>query len=130
MINWDKSFEIGIPEIDEQHKMLVEAVNAFYDELADNRMNDSLKELMSKVMEYTDYHFTEEEKYMERVHYELINEQREMHNRIRERMADFKTLLDEGKVTVSMPITSEIKRWIKEHIKVEDRKIAELTGKG
>ncbi len=125
LIIWDSSYEIGIPEIDRQHRQLVTYFNDFYDQLAKGELDVSLNDLLTKVMEYTDYHFREEEKFMAGIGYVNLDEQRDMHNRIRLKMGEYKKLADEGKLTVSMPVTGEIKKWIKEHIQIEDRKIAD-----
>ncbi|MBN2625357.1 MAG: hemerythrin family protein [Spirochaetales bacterium] len=126
-INWDESYEIGIPEIDRQHRQLIDNFNDFYKHLSNEELGDNLRELLQKMMDYTDYHFKEEEKYMASINYKYIDDQREMHNQIREKMASYKKLADEGKLTVSMPVTNEIKKWIKEHIQIEDKKIAQSS---
>ncbi|MCF6179997.1 MAG: hemerythrin family protein, partial [Geopsychrobacter sp.] len=62
---WDQNFETGLPEVDKQHRQLVDIVNQFGDLLAQNKLKSGdLTELFSKLITYTERHFQEEEKLM------------------------------------------------------------------
>ena len=60
---WNESYEIGIPEIDSQHKKLIAISNELYD--VATKGGDSFKSNMAKVLksltDYTVYHFGNEE---------------------------------------------------------------------
>lgn len=126
---WDKKFEIGVPEMDNQHKKWVEIINRFYDHLINNDINKTTKIMINEVIDYTNYHFSEEEKLMMSIGYPHINDQKEMHNKITEKMKYFKNRIDEGILVVSTSITNEMKLWLKDHIMVEDKKYAVLYKK-
>lgn len=53
-MKWQKKFETGIKEIDEQHKKLIEMINSV-------EKSFDLKELFSELIEYSRVHFTTEE---------------------------------------------------------------------
>ncbi len=124
-MTWEKQYEIGIPEMDRQHKKWLEMLNRFYDNLADGDVTEKMKTLVQEVLDYTEYHFSEEEKLMNGMGYPAIGEQKEMHDAIKQKIIDFKKKLDDGRTIVSLSITAELKTWFREHIMIEDKKYAE-----
>ena len=65
IFQWNKSFETGIAEIDQQHRYLVDLTNKFGSLISQNNVHpDDIKNLFAKLVSYTHYHFDEEEKIM------------------------------------------------------------------
>ena len=60
-ISWRTELEIGVPEIDEQHKHLVESFNVFLRACRDGQGSSELLKLMEFLDEYVVKHFREEE---------------------------------------------------------------------
>ncbi|ADK79261.1 bacteriohemerythrin [Sediminispirochaeta smaragdinae] len=125
LITWNSDYELGIPGIDAQHKKFVEILNTFYDQLAASDIESKTKTLLDEVLDYTLYHFIEEERFMTKMGYEKLEEHKRLHEEIRGKIQAFRTSMDEGKLVMSMKITSELKDWIKNHILIEDKKYAE-----
>ena len=69
---WNEIYELGIPEIDLQHKKLISISNELYDVATKGDVN--LKITMSKILknltDYTVYHFTSEEEFMKKYGYQ------------------------------------------------------------
>lgn len=70
-IEWDDSYLIGIPEIDNQHKKLLSIANELYDASAgsDEEYKLKMSHVLKSLVDYTEYHFTQEEKFMDRYEY-------------------------------------------------------------
>jgi len=66
-IEWDGSYDIGIEEIDVQHQQLVVIINQLYEAIITNSHEEVLNGLFNQLIDYTDYHFTTEEKYVKRL---------------------------------------------------------------
>ncbi len=65
IFQWDKNFETGLADVDQQHQRLVKVTNDFGQLISKNRVNDSdLKKIYEELVSYTQYHFEEEEKLM------------------------------------------------------------------
>lgn len=65
IFQWDKNFETGLAEVDKQHKRLVTVTNEFGVRVSRDDLNpDDLEEVFTELVEYTQYHFEEEEKLM------------------------------------------------------------------
>ena len=63
--SWNDNYVTGLSEVDEQHHYLVDLINAFGDKVVEDVLvYDDLKSIINELIEYTDYHFTEEEELM------------------------------------------------------------------
>nr|WP_320050039.1 bacteriohemerythrin [uncultured Desulfuromonas sp.] len=66
VIVWNKNFETGLAEVDQQHRHLVEITNRFGQILSDkNALCKEMEEIFTELVSYTQYHFSEEEHLME-----------------------------------------------------------------
>lgn len=75
MLQWKDDFSVGIPLIDEQHKRLFEIGNTIAELLKTYDGQDAFIEIMDQIdalVEYTKYHFEQEEKLMDHYHYSDI----------------------------------------------------------
>jgi diguanylate cyclase (GGDEF)-like protein/hemerythrin-like metal-binding protein len=62
---WDPSFLTGLEEVDRQHKRLVELINRFGSSLVQGTLSRAeLEEVFSELLDYTNYHFSDEETMM------------------------------------------------------------------
>lgn len=85
---WNDCFITGLQEVDDQHRALVDLINAFGRRLTEQDLEVSnLDELVAKLFDYAGYHFSEEEHLMqaagldrrhveqhERVHREFLDD--------------------------------------------------------
>ncbi len=125
IVTWGKEFEIGVPEMDKQHKRWIEIINNFYDNLERTNVDNKLKEMINEVLDYTHYHFSEEEKLMTSIGYSELAGQKKMHDTITSRMNDYKKKIDNNEMLMSITVTNDLKDWLKNHIMVEDKKYAD-----
>ncbi|WNV05001.1 GGDEF domain-containing protein [Candidatus Methylospira mobilis] len=66
---WDKHFETGLSDVDDQHHRLVDLINRFGDILNESGsvLSESIDGVLDELAAYTEYHFTEEETMMAEV---------------------------------------------------------------
>jgi hemerythrin len=66
---WDKNFETGLEDVDHQHRVLVDLINRFGDQLTQvERVSSSdLEAVLGELAAYARYHFQEEEGMMLRI---------------------------------------------------------------
>ena len=122
---WEPKYELGIPEMDNQHKKWVGILNKFYDQVSKSDLKTNMLEMLEEALDYTKFHFREEEKFMASISYAKIDEQKRMHKDIITTLEDFRKTINSDKTITSMSLTNEMKKWLKEHILVEDKKYAD-----
>ncbi|MEW8498684.1 MAG: hemerythrin domain-containing protein, partial [Candidatus Thiodiazotropha taylori] len=63
-VEWSDALSVGIEEIDEQHKMLVDLVNKMHEAIHQRHGSDVVKSILGDLAEYTRIHFAVEESLM------------------------------------------------------------------
>ncbi len=123
-VSWDETWRIGDPEIDSQHRELIELVAGLSDE---DGYDD---ERLARVLDYAMYHFSTEEAFLEEIGYPQLAAHRELHRQLSERLC---ALRDRYWARSIAP--QEFRRfmleWVIGHIQDEDQHIgAFLAGGG
>lgn len=85
-IEWDDKFSVGIALIDEQHKMLIQRLNDLSKAIEMNQSVGEIVRVLGFLIEYTNFHFSTEEKHMIENNYPGLNYHRTQHE-------EFKTTL-------------------------------------
>lgn len=120
---WDESFVLGIDEIDQQHRSIVEHFTKFSEAVQDGSAKEILAEMANFLVGYAQLHFATEESYMVRYDYPRIEEQRSEH-------ADFtrdaeelvKKIQEEGvSRELSLALAGKMIRWVIQHVRNHDR---------
>lgn len=74
-IEWDTSYEIGIPELDIQHQQLVRIINNLYSAINFRSDDNTYSAIINQLIDYTQYHFKTEEKYIK----SLVRKDKRLH---------------------------------------------------
>ena len=125
-ILWSEKYNTGIKEIDEQHKKLVALLNFLYESFVDRTSNDAIKKIIDELRNYTEYHFSVEEKYFEDFHYTESTEHIKEHQYFVNQIKEFEQDLKLGKISLSYKLMNFLRSWLIEHINGTDRKYISL----
>lgn len=119
LLEWKKSYDTGIEEIDNQHRQLLEFLNELGKETAsgDNRKT---AEILEGLSEYTVSHFAFEEALMEEAGYPYSNPHKHVHKTLIQRVTAFKEKLAAGEA-ISEELHSFLRRWLINHIQRDDK---------
>ena len=125
---WDDSLSVGVDLIDEQHKMLIEKLGDLSDALKKSVEHNEILKTLEFVIDYTDFHFTAEEKTMAENDYPGLEFQQQQH-------AEFKVTLnniledfkEEGPTTaVANSVNVFLLNWLINHIKGVDLQLGKF----
>lgn len=88
LIQWKPEYELGLKEIDQHHRKLVDLINIVYDSLIDGHHIELVERIIGEMADYAFVHFKYEERFFEKFGYEFaeehINEHRSFIHKIRE----------------------------------------------
>ena len=123
---WNNSFEVGIREIDDQHKGLVDLINALATVIVEGGSLPDAQELFGRLTEYAKNHFSSEEKIMATC---LIEEEEKMrhrdtHRRFVDKAQEIVQRQDLIQAEVAEQILEFLTTWLISHILGSDMKIA------
>lgn len=122
-VEWKDSYVLGIPEIDNQHRHLIDVANELY-EIAfvkPEKYKESMAEVLKKIVDYTVYHFSSEEEYMKSKGYAASDVHKAAHDGfIKEVEYQLKKLVSDD-VLAGAKFYSFICNWILTHIAKADK---------
>ncbi len=88
-IVWDESFSVGLKDMDEQHKQIINIVNKLT-EIKEMHVNSEIiSATLSKMREYADNHFKKEETYLLESDYPFYSMHKIQHRGFRKKTVDF-----------------------------------------
>jgi len=121
-IAWDDNLSIGIDSIDQQHKMLIQRLQAVCEAIETNQGEGAIAKTLDFLLDYADFHFTEEEKQMSEHDYPGLDLQKQQHEEFRDAVKklveDFEA---EGAVKdIADHIRDFLFNWLKKHIRDVD----------
>jgi hemerythrin len=119
-MTWDDSYSVKVREIDLQHQKLIGMINDFYEHIGKDS-GQALRTLLKSLADYTQYHFSTEEKYFEKFAYPNVGSHKEIHRQFIEKVSDVQNRLNRGELVISFEITTFLKDWLIHHIKETDK---------
>lgn len=123
---WDDSFSVKISSIDEQHQKLIQIINELHDAMLTGKSRTVVGDVLRKILEYTQYHFSYEEKLLEKVHYSDLEHHKELHEAFVNKIADFYNKYINGDILLSIEILEFLLNWLTNHIKGTDTGYTDL----
>lgn len=130
MMLWDKSYELGIKEVDDQHLQWLLITEKLLDALVIGNVKSNIDSVFDELFEYTSYHFSYEEDLLAANSYPQLEHHKALHadlvsclKGIRSRMVDSNYQHSDETITSEVvELVGLCQRWLIEHIEREDRK--------
>ena len=130
-LTWNSSYELGIESIDKQHRKLVDLLNDFYSNIKNRTNTEIIYTLISGMKEYVIMHQRFEIEMLRKYGFEFTDEHDKEHAAFIQKINDIEKRQKMGFAVVSYEITDFLKKWLQEHILIQDKKIAPfLKSKG
>ncbi|MFO7530165.1 MAG: bacteriohemerythrin [Marinobacter sp.] len=121
---WSKELEVGIGEIDEQHKWLVDLTNQLHDELDRGADQEKTSEILESLMDYTMNHFIVEEDLFLRLGYPETDAHKAEHNKFTGQIMGLIERHDNG-YSAGGETLELLKDWLTHHILKVDKAYVE-----
>ncbi len=120
-IDWEQSYSVSVKGMDDQHKRLFQLINDYYEAIAQKKTKEATATILQGLLDYTLYHFGDEEKLMQRNGYQGFDEQKAQHTYFISTIQDYQKRINEGKLLLSIEITQFLKDWLVKHIQAKDK---------
>jgi len=124
LLVWKDEYLTQVEEIDSQHMRLIELINGIYDLLRSGRGNESIAEALDEVVDYTQFHFSTEEKFMADTDYPGVLAHSSEHERLLDQIRELRRSVQDGRTVVSMNEIYFLKDWLLSHFQGPDRGLA------
>ncbi len=122
-IVWDNVLSVGIDEIDEDHRRLIDLFNMLNHSVTEGDGPDYLAALLEELINCTVWHFSHEERLMLKYGYEGYTEHREEHQALIKSAKELQQkILQAGKLVANEDLEF-LEHWLTGHILSEDIKL-------
>lgn len=122
---WEKQLMTGVSEIDVEHLTLIETVDQLYEALRAGKGKEEVEGTLNFLQNYVKIHFKHEEALQESYEYPEFKSHQKMHKDFVDSVERLRTMIEnENTTTNAMEVTHFCMEWLKQHIGVEDRKLA------
>lgn len=123
---WKPLFSVGIETIDKQHRILINAMNAFFEaSMMDNV--EKAGQALNALLHYTRLHFEDEERMLTKNGYPEIVSHKALH---RELLGQVTRLAEDYLALPSRPranqLASFLRNWLMKHILGNDKRYTDL----
>lgn len=118
---WKSSYATGIEMVDFQHQKLVEYINELYDTALKSETSDKTRAVISKLFDYVDTHFRDEEELMKKAEYEKFEEHKKEHTAFENKLKEYNDDIIKG-FPVTFQLLNFLREWLQDHILVTDQK--------
>ncbi|MDR2517246.1 MAG: bacteriohemerythrin [Spirochaetaceae bacterium] len=130
-VEWDDRYATGIDLIDGQHKELLGLTNDLFRscQAGEDSANETFRKIAHATVNYVKYHFSAEERLLEKIDYPQSDEHKKQHASFVKRvLADVKSFED-GKHLVPHNFVRYLRDWILTHIAIYDRQYADFINR-
>ena len=117
-IKWTADLSVGIELIDEQHKMLIKHLNDLSQSLESGQGPAKVGSTLNFLIDYTNFHFTEEETHMAGNDYPALDGHKKKHEEFKATLSNLEEDLEEEGATQSLAdsIDTLLVKWLFDHI--------------
>lgn len=123
LFEWRESFSVGSDLIDTDHKILISLINQLDDAMETGQARDVVASVLNVLIEYTESHFSREERLMELGGYPDIVRHKEEHVRLTQQVREIRDRLRRGeRGVVGEELLTFLKTWLTSHILGVDMK--------
>jgi len=120
IIQWSDKLSLGIPEIDGQHKGLIDVINELWHAIVSRKDANYLLGILNKLEQYTFAHFTAEEAVMRVENYPRLRDHYDEHQKFIGHLKGTRAKIENGE-EIALELLHFLTDWLVKHIQVSDK---------
>lgn len=122
---WTDEYNVGIQEVDEQHRTLVDLLNQLHQAIRERRGSAACREILDRLAEYTRTHFLLEESLMRVSNYPGFEIHKQQHEDLIGQVRALQEKLDNGQAAISFELLHFLQVWLTRHIHESDKRFGQ-----
>ena len=124
LFSWSDAYDVGIEEVNRQHKILINLINELHALKQSGRSIRSMRRVLDGLVDYTLNHFRYEEHLMQKYEYPEFEEHKRSHEKLVEQVSGFVQRVDSGDEAVAGELLEFLNEWLAKHIQGADKAYA------
>lgn len=125
-MSWRQDYEVGVAQIDREHRYLFDLVNACHDSHVRDGSAMALQQVLSRLVAYAEEHFQNEERLMQDGAFPRWQAHHALHEALFDAIFELNEKRAAGTARAGMETLSFLKRWLLDHILKEDMEFADF----
>ena len=128
-IVFDEALYTGNELIDNEHKELIDRVNKLVESCENGKEKVTAVKTLDFLMDYTDFHFSDEEKLQQEVGYDKLEQHKVQHEDFKKSVDELRQMLEEEEGPTDAfveAVNKNISQWLVNHIQGWDKAVAEF----
>lgn len=128
LVKWSEKFSVNVEQFDNEHKNLLNIINKLNKATLEGEGINSVNEILDELIDYTAFHFKNEEELFQKYKYPYYKEHKKTHDSIIEKVLEMKDKFNENPddENVIYEIMELLKKWIINHILGTDKKYSDF----
>lgn len=120
---WDHVLSVGIDEIDDDHRILMDLFNILNQSVTEGDAPDYLAAVLDELIKCTAWHFSHEERLMLKYGYEGMSEHKTEHQELIESARELQQKILQADKSVAEDDLVFLERWLTAHILTADMRL-------
>jgi methyl-accepting chemotaxis protein len=121
MLAWRDEWATGIPNMDAQHRQLINLINRLHSALKRGEGAAATEAVLKELLQYTEYHFAAEEELMAHANYSGLAAQKDAHQKLVAKAKDAARRWASGDTGVTGELMDMLTNWLPQHIVKMDK---------
>jgi hemerythrin len=117
LFEWDEQYSVGSTLMDEHHKRLFDIINRLHAAMTEGKGANIVCDVLKELVDYTKYHFSEEEKMMAEIGYPNLEMHRIQHEKFISDIESIKGEVEKGvEFLAAIKVLRSTQSWLQNHI--------------
>jgi hemerythrin-like metal-binding protein len=128
LIEWKEEYVLGVPEIDHEHREMIELINELHENMQAGGDEASVADFLGELFARISAHFALEEKLMREQEYDEYRDHKQDHEKL---LDDIRDLMDDYEDGVYVDVEVFARRldsWFSEHFRTRDARLHKRLG--
>jgi len=122
LFDWSNEYSVGVSLMDSHHKKLFDIINRLHGDVKNKAADSQIGVHIRELLDYTIYHFGEEEKMLTSCNYPNMSYHKGLHQQFIADLQAAKKDVDEGMaVFAATRVMNSSVEWLKQHILTVDK---------
>ncbi|CUW38181.1 Hemerythrin-like protein [Magnetospirillum sp. XM-1] len=115
-LQWTENLSVGVARMDEHHKKLVDLINRVFDAMSGDAAS-TVDGVLAELLDYTRYHFAEEEKLLAACSFPDLEEHQAVHRAMVKEVLEMRARHLDNPASVTASETLDfLSKWLMRHI--------------
>ncbi len=123
LIEWKDEFNLGIEEVDSEHRTLVALINALHDAMLAGAGRADVVEGISEIYALVSAHFEREEAFMREMRYMAFAEHKEDHEVLLDDLREIIERVRSGRGYEEDRLSADLQYWFSDHFRTHDARL-------